>query len=160
MRNRQRQRGFIIFFGWRGVKGNDGSPSVQMVCPLCREQSVLHGRVIRRWFTLFFIPVLPLQSVAGGYRFTQCSTCKREIDRTTDQLRQMVVAPATADHQTAIRLYNELRDSPEDAGKLLDLVRVYLRSGELHDAQTACRMFPVAYGKDPAIEQALRAAGG
>ena len=158
MRRKHHQRGFIIFFGWRGVKGSDGSTPVETICPLCREKAVLRGRVIRRWFTLFFVPVFPVQSVAQGFRFTQCSACKREINGTIEQLARRAPAEGVTDHQTAIRLYNQLRDQPDDAAKLLDLVRVYVSTGDIRDAEAACKMFPAAYTKDPTIEQTLRTA--
>lgn len=60
----------FIIFGTRNIEGR-GRPQ-PLHCPHCGPDH--HGRLVtvRTWFTLYFIPVIPLQAVA---RFVQCQSC-------------------------------------------------------------------------------------
>jgi len=61
----------MIIFGTRGLKLNAGTG--MFLCPSCRRQQPYHHKKVRRFFTLYFIPVIPL-NVAGEY--VECDTCK------------------------------------------------------------------------------------
>jgi hypothetical protein len=64
----------LIIFGWR-VRFKAIAQGV-FFCPSCggdRQYSLQQGR---RWFTLFFIPVIPLGYV--GEQFVHCDTCRRD----------------------------------------------------------------------------------
>jgi tellurite resistance protein len=60
---------FLIIFGTRGV--TYGSDSGNFFCPDCGESAYRHRRV-RRFFTLYFIPVIPLD-LLGEY--VECGRC-------------------------------------------------------------------------------------
>jgi tellurite resistance protein len=63
----------FIIFGTRGIKHTvDSSPVLKNKCPNCSNGDLVH-KLYRRWFTLFFIPVIPLDVVD---RFYQCNNCK------------------------------------------------------------------------------------
>jgi uncharacterized tellurite resistance protein B-like protein len=60
----------FILFGWRGVTTTPARGS--FFCPRCRKsQPYVHKRV-RRFFTLFFIPVIPLEMLG---EFVECLHC-------------------------------------------------------------------------------------
>ncbi len=60
----------MIIFGTRGVTYNHEQG--QFHCPSCGPQSFRHKRV-RRFFTLYFIPVIPLD-LLGEY--VECGACR------------------------------------------------------------------------------------
>lgn len=65
----------MIIFGLRVRYRITGSSA--FFCPHCGgDREAGHGSA-RRWFTLFFIPVIPLNVVA---EFVQCGTCQHRYD--------------------------------------------------------------------------------
>ncbi len=63
----------FIIFGTRGLKHTvNESPVLSNSCPNCNNGNLVN-KLYRRWFTLFFIPVIPLDVVD---RFYQCDSCK------------------------------------------------------------------------------------
>lgn len=60
---------FIIIYGTRGMTST--AVVGDFHCPSCGKCSYRHQKV-RRWFTLFFIPIIPLD-VAGEY--IECNQC-------------------------------------------------------------------------------------
>lgn len=63
----------IIIVGARGrtVPDESGSPK-KTVCNSCGNVVSLQPVRTRRYFTLFFIPLLPLEKGRAGYRCPQC----------------------------------------------------------------------------------------
>ncbi len=61
----------MIIFGTRGVKStmNEG----QFLCPQCANSQKYKHKKVTRFFTLYFIPLIPLGK-AG--EFVECQTCK------------------------------------------------------------------------------------
>jgi hypothetical protein len=59
----------IFFFGTAGAG--------LFHCPRCGGDRDYRLKIGRRWFTLFFLPVIPLNEVA---RVVQCQTCKTRFD--------------------------------------------------------------------------------
>jgi tellurite resistance protein len=75
----------FIIFGTRGLKHTvDSSPVLQNKCPNCSSGDLVN-KLYRRWFTLFFIPVIPLDVVD---RFYQCSNCKSAYNENIKQILQ------------------------------------------------------------------------
>ncbi|MEO7555609.1 MAG: zinc ribbon domain-containing protein [Acidimicrobiales bacterium] len=67
----------LIFFGWRtraSVVGNG-----VFHCPQCGADRSYALKRMRRWFTLFFLPVIPLKTVGD---FVQCETCNQSFNTT------------------------------------------------------------------------------
>lgn len=60
---------FIIIYGTRGMTSVGGMGHFH--CPACGPSAYKHQKV-RRWFTLFFIPMIPLD-LAGEY--VECGKC-------------------------------------------------------------------------------------
>src|SRR5947209_12553677 len=46
------------------------------LCPHCGADRCFNHKLFRRWFTLFFIPLIPLK-VLGEY--VECATCKQRF---------------------------------------------------------------------------------
>ena len=61
--------GFIIF-GTRGI--NSTRDSGTFYCPSCRADRQYRHRVARRFFTLYFIPLIPLDKLG---EYVECGTC-------------------------------------------------------------------------------------
>ncbi len=61
----------MIIFGTRGVKST--KETGQFNCPQCERQTGYRHRKVTKFFTLYFIPLIPLGS-AGEY--VECNQCK------------------------------------------------------------------------------------
>lgn len=81
----------LILFGWRVFYRTIGQGTFH--CRTCGGDRQYRLRAGRKWFTLFFIPVIPLGK-AGQH--VQCRTCRTRY--VTDVLRQ----PTTAQMQAAL----------------------------------------------------------
>lgn len=46
-------------------------------CPTCREQREYKQKIARQFFTVYFIPIIPLNVVG---EFVQCATCRQKFD--------------------------------------------------------------------------------
>lgn len=78
----------MIIFGTRGVKSTIKEGS--FLCPQCAKDQRFRHRKVTKFFTLYFIPLIPLGS-AGEY--VECLTCKgtfvpRVLDYKPDDGRQ------------------------------------------------------------------------
>lgn len=167
---RPREAGFILIWGTKSRVGDDGSEPVHATCPCCRQQAVFRGRVVRRWFTLFFIPILPLGASA---RFCECTMCGQHLNRPIEHLAAHGGGLAVSDDAfaartgpagdnpvaAAMRMHHDMLANPEDSARLLKLIRHYIAMDEPADAKAACRAFPVAFNNDPACADAMRAIG-
>jgi DnaJ-domain-containing protein 1 len=65
----------MIFFGTRGVRSNAGQGHFH--CPSCRCQQPYKHKRVRRFFTLYFIPLIPLDSVG---EYVECDTCSHTFE--------------------------------------------------------------------------------
>jgi zinc-ribbon family len=73
----------LIIFGMRNRVHQHG-PCVAASCPRCHNEVVLIYAVITRWFTLFFIPVIPIKRT----RTLVCPVCswRREVPKNSEHL--------------------------------------------------------------------------
>jgi hypothetical protein len=73
----------LIIFGMRN-RAHQHGPCVAATCPRCHNEVVLAYLVVTRWFTLFFLPVIPF----GRKRLLVCPICswQREVDVKSEQL--------------------------------------------------------------------------
>jgi hypothetical protein len=62
----------MIIWGWRTIKSTPATG--QFHCPHCSSQRPYKHEKFGRWFTLYFIPIIPLGS--AGEQIT-CSTCSK-----------------------------------------------------------------------------------
>ncbi len=74
----------LLLFGFRN-KMHDHGATIAATCPRCHNSVVLHDVRFRRWFTLFFIPVLPL---GRARRMLMCPICRwgRDVSKDADAL--------------------------------------------------------------------------
>ena len=75
----------IILFGTKRMRTSLGT--VMLLCQRCQRPSAHAVVKLRTWFTLFFIPVIPLNSVG---EHGQCTTCRAR--NLTDALSQPTTA--------------------------------------------------------------------
>jgi len=61
----------VIIFGTRGVTYSAGNG--EFFCPQCRTRTRYVHKRVRRFFTLYFIPVIPLNL---HREFVECACCK------------------------------------------------------------------------------------
>ena len=155
---RRRRKGFIVIVGWRVISTREDKPPVIGTCPQCGvEDAQLIGRVRRAWFTMFFIPLIPLDSAERAQRISQCCACKHLFEMPIEQLaRRARAGGGAADFSTAIALYNTLRDRPDDGRTMLRLLQTYEAMGEVGEAESVAKLFPNAIAADPACETVLR----
>ena len=158
MKRRRRHRGFIVIFGWRVISTREHRPAVQARCPSCNvEDARLIGRVRRPWFTLFFIPIVPISSQSQAQRISQCRECMKTFDMPIEQFARRAGAGAGRPQALSdtFPVYNELRDRPTDGKTMLKLLGMYAQLGEASEAEAAARHFPQAMAADPACGQIL-----
>ncbi len=79
----------IILFGVRGRMHTIATGG--FFCPRCNGDRQYEQKAVRRWFTLFFIPLFPISGSSNG--FVHCTTCQGNFAEsvlnlpTTDALR-------------------------------------------------------------------------
>ena len=64
----------MIIFGTRGVTSTKETGPFN--CPFCGDQRAYSRKSVRRFFTLYFIPLIPLDEI-GSY--IECLTCKQQF---------------------------------------------------------------------------------
>jgi hypothetical protein len=70
--------GMFIIFGFRGITYSKERGTFD--CPYCREQTSYVRKRIRRFFTLFFIPLIPLDLLLEYVECQRCChTCRPEV---------------------------------------------------------------------------------
>ncbi len=88
---------FIVFFGSRARTSVVGSGRFH--CPQCggEERTYDHKRV-RRWFTLYFIPLIPMNVVG---EFIHCRACDGTFKHEVLAWRPKLPEPQPADKPAA-----------------------------------------------------------
>jgi hypothetical protein len=93
----------LLIWGWRSLLKVLGVGEFH--CPRCRADRSYQLVRPRRWFTMFFIPVIPLK---WGENFVQCSACKAGFSEeilsapTNKQFGYMIALGARAMYAKAI----------------------------------------------------------
>jgi tellurite resistance protein len=88
---------YLIIFGTRGVRMASDSGSFH--CPVCGPQSYTH-HTVRRFFTLYFIPIIPLD-VIGTY--IECGRCDRSYHPDVLSFRPQPDRRFEAEFEIAVR---------------------------------------------------------
>jgi hypothetical protein len=70
----------FILFGWRKMQKLYGKVFTQS-CGHCSNESDWYLAAITTWFTLFFIPIIPMSTE----RYLICSICKDEKELTKEE---------------------------------------------------------------------------
>lgn len=124
----------MIIWGSQTLTGRVSSGEFH--CPGCRSRQAYHQRRVRKFFTLYFIPLIPTQ-VLGQY--IECGSCRATYD-----LEVLKFDPAEerkqfeAKFQHAVRhvmLLMALADGKVDSSEIEAVKRIYqqLTSAELSD---------------------------
>ncbi|MCV2393121.1 zinc ribbon domain-containing protein [Actinotalea sp. M2MS4P-6] len=73
----------IIIWGWRAIRKVLGSG--RFFCPQCGGDTDYKHLALRRWFTIFFIPIIPLKDLGTCVECSRCRTAftERVLDVTT-----------------------------------------------------------------------------
>ena len=66
----------FFVFGWGRQTKNDFGPTLPGRCPNCKNNGFHRLLHIRKWFTLFFIPVFPYES----HHYLLCDVCSRGLE--------------------------------------------------------------------------------
>ncbi len=90
----------MIIFGTRGVRFTKAQGQFQ--CPQCACQQPYKHKNVRRFFTLYFIPLIPLDSLG---EYIECQVCKNtfvtrvlEYEKPEDKLSQFL-----SEYQKAVK---------------------------------------------------------
>jgi hypothetical protein len=71
----------VIIFGYHGGKRKDLGEALPMRCPRCNNTTVYRWMAVTSWFSLFFIPVLPLKR----RDYLVCPICTRALELRREQ---------------------------------------------------------------------------
>jgi hypothetical protein len=63
----------MIIWGSRGITHDEGGG--QFYCPGCQSEQGYSKRRVQRYFTLYFIPLIPLETLGASVK---CSNCRKE----------------------------------------------------------------------------------
>src|SRR5580704_12209422 len=87
--DRARSMGMFFLFGMR----TKSTPikQIQYSCPKCTHTTVFTAMESKRWFTLFFIPVIPL----GGRFLIRCNLCGLTL-KCSPELKEQITAKVMA----------------------------------------------------------------
>lgn len=153
------RRGFIfIFFGSKPKISDDrDAEPLEAICPACHQRTRMLPKKRRLWFTLFFMPVVPM---SGPTPLSICEKCGAGFRMSVDDLKRRLdraqVSVGGQAMEAAIRLYNELRDHPTDSVLLDRVMRAYAAAGEFGEAASTARHFPEALATSVTCQETLR----
>ncbi len=97
----------MIIWGWRGITSTVDNATFH--CPRCSNQRTGKVKQVRKYFTLYFIPIIPLD-IAG--RYVECETCagefgeeilnydpeKERLETQTQMMRVMILSALADGH--------------------------------------------------------------
>lgn len=89
----------MIIFGTRGVTSTKETGPFN--CPNCGSQKAYHRKSVRRFFTLYFIPLIPLDQLG---EYIECITCKQQY---TDAV--LAYDPVAQAQQLQVEVGNSLK---------------------------------------------------
>jgi hypothetical protein len=122
----------IIIWGSRGVTSN--LEHGRFFCPGCRSREEYTLKQVRRYFTIYFIPLFPL---GQGQTYVECDNCGRTYKESV-----LEYEPPSEGEQLLARVYDELKDGASvDSQK-----RTLLESG-MSDAEAEETLVKMRDGK-------------
>jgi hypothetical protein len=95
----------------------------EFFCPNCNRQQWYVHRLVKRWFTLYFVPLFPIET-AG--EFIECSACNMTFHLDVLYEKSKRIAPVMSPMDYQMRL---LRDRLDLGGNIEDAVQDLTRSG-------------------------------
>ncbi|MDP4145864.1 MAG: zinc-ribbon domain-containing protein [Bacillota bacterium] len=88
----------MIIWGWGRITRKIIGPAFQRICSHCNTTQIWRLCIMRTWFTLFFIPIIPYKK-----RYCViCPNCKSYIELTEQQFEKMKLAIASASNNNSI----------------------------------------------------------
>jgi tellurite resistance protein len=119
---------FIIIYGTYGITYSKGKPG-DFFCPDCGHTATYRHRRVRRFFHIFWIPLIPLD-LAGEY--VECGACLGTYHLEVLDLSQMILAATAAggSHEHLPKF-----ESQADAATRRILVLMMLADGVIDDAE-------------------------
>lgn len=75
----------MIIYGWGHVTKKHHGQVKDSYCPICRNEDDLQLCVVRTWFTLFFIPVIPYKTL----HTIHCRHCNNHFKLTKEKYRNL-----------------------------------------------------------------------
>lgn len=101
----------MIIWGWGKVTKKILGPVLENSCNYCNSNHIWNLCVIRTWFTLFFIPIIPYKK-----RYCiACPNCWSYIELTEEEFEKMKLAITTG--ASASNNINPVKDSLKYQGK-------------------------------------------
>lgn len=123
-------------------------------CPNCGGDRRYRHRAARRWFTLFFLPVIPLTRLG---EIVECGSCRTRFDPKVLRIptaQQMAAALPAAMRAAAVAVLRVADPADEAArGRAIDAVRGYGATDYGEDALTEDLAVPLEE-LDPMVVQA------
>ena len=74
----------IWIFGWGHQTTKDFGPTLPVKCPNCNNSTDFHLKRIRKWITLFFLPVIPYKTE----HLLTCEICSRGMSLKGNQVQK------------------------------------------------------------------------
>lgn len=150
---------FIIWGSRSRIKVTD-AVGVRATCPSCHVESQFIEKQVVTYFTLYFIPLFPVQR---GMKFVECQYCQAKFQQTLDELRarsaqaeQERVAEAAARDAAAQQRQDELgrlrqrwSEAPEDRVSLVRLLDMLAEDGQYTELLAMEPAIRERYGEDP-----------
>lgn len=119
----------MIIWGWGKVTKKIIGSAFQHTCNYCNTTSIWQLCIIRTWFTLFFIPVIPYKK-----RYcVSCPGCGSYIELTQEQFEKMKLSIMTTSDNTSS---NNAEENLKYQGKTETQIN-YLKQMEEHKKQTS-----------------------
>ena len=156
----------FIIFGTRGLKHTvKDSPVLANSCPNCQGGD-LQNKLYRRWFTLFFIPVIPLDTIDRFYECLRCGSAYNENIKTllaqsaqdqkkeNEELRALFGSAviATMTHMAMI----DGNYAPEEEREILDMISNF--EGMENDLKALVEKIKIEGNKDNQVFNILNSA--
>jgi tetratricopeptide (TPR) repeat protein len=113
----------------------------------------MQNKAARPWFTLYFIPIVP---VGAKRRFCQCLNCGTQFRIAAEEIAQRTTVSQQTQVQQTIQMYNSLRASPANSVTLNNLMMLYFQLKEFDSAVSAANEFQQALN---ASEQCMTTLG-
>ncbi|MEM7455464.1 MAG: TerB family tellurite resistance protein [Planctomycetota bacterium] len=117
----------MIIFGWRGVTYTKDNG--EFYCPHCSGQCQYRLKRVRNFFTLYFIPLIPLNLLG---EFIECAHCGNQYAPEVLAINPQTIA--AAQQQAAEQAVNEARDAYFIAVRRV-MVETMVAKGHVTDAE-------------------------
>ena len=118
----------MIIFGTRGVKST--MKEGQFLCPQCAKEKSYKHRKVTRFFTLYFIPLIPMGKIG---EYVECQTCRGTfVSRVLDYDKQKLDAKFQSEYEKAMKhsmVLMMLADGEIDESEMLMVQQIINKFG-------------------------------